>query len=242
MDTTVNEIADGIYRISTWVSSIGPTGFTFNEFLVDAEQPLLFHTGHRSFFPSVSKAISTVRPVSELRWISFGHVESDECGGMNQFLAAAPMAQVAHGVTACNVQLTEMADRAPRTLTDGESIDLGGKRVRYVDTPHVPHGWDAGVLYEETTGTLLCGDLFTHVGNPAPLVDSDVVEPAAVAEDIFHATCLTPDTGGTIRRLAELQPRTLAIMHGSSYSGDGATALRALADLYDERLAAALQV
>jgi flavorubredoxin len=242
MDTTITEIADGIYRISTWVSSIGPTGFTFNEFLVDAEQPLLFHTGHRSFFPSVSKAISTVVPVSDLRWISFGHVESDECGAMNHFLAAAPLAEVAHGMTGCMVSLTEMADRSPRTLTDGETIDLGGKRVRYVDTPHVPHGWDAGVLYEEATGTLLCGDLFTHVGNPPPLVDSDVVEPAAVAEDIFHATCLTPDTGNTIRRLAELQPRTLAIMHGSSYSGDGATALRALADLYDERLAAALQI
>jgi flavorubredoxin len=140
------------------------------------------------------------------------------------------------------VQLIEMADRAPRMLTDGETIDLGGKRVRYVDTPHVPHGWDAGVLYEETTGTLLCGDLFTHIGNPPPLVHTDVVEPAVVAEDIFHATCLTPDTGSTIRRLSELEPRTLAIMHGSSYSGDGAVALRALADMYDERLSAALQI
>src|SRR5579875_1619276 len=146
MDTTINEIAENIYRISTWVPVIGPGGFTFNQFLVDAEQPLLFHTGHRSQFPGVTEAIETVRPVSELRWIAFGHVESDECGAMNQFLDAAPDAQVTHGSLGCMVSLMEMADRPPRSLADGEVIDLGGKRVRDMDTPHVPHGWEAGVL------------------------------------------------------------------------------------------------
>lgn len=241
MDTSVDEIASGIYRLSTWVPAIGPGGFTFNQFLVDADEPLLFHTGHRSFFPSVTEAIASVLPVENLRWITFGHVESDECGAMNQFLEAAPRAEVAHGGLGCMVSLNEMADRQPRILADSEVVDLGGKRIRYLDTPHVPHGWEAGVLFEETTGTLLCGDLFTHFGNGPAVVGSDVVEPAIVAEDVFHATCLTPSTGPTIRRLAELEPGTLAVMHGSSFAGDASGALRRLADEYDTRLADALR-
>ena len=238
-ETTVNEIADGIYRLSTLNPHIGPSGFTFNQFLLLAEEPLLFHTGHRSMFTSVVEAIATVIPVERLRWITFGHVESDECGSMNNFLAAAPNAQVAHGVLGCNVSLNEMADRPPRAMVDGEVLDLGGKRVRHLDTPHVPHAWEARLLYEETTQTLLCGDLFTHLGDVPALVDGDIVGPAAVAEDVFHATCLTPSTGPTIRRLAQLQPRTLALMHGSSFIGDCASALHALADDYDGRLATA---
>jgi flavorubredoxin len=240
-ETTVTEIADGIYRISTLNPNIGPSGFTFNQFLMLAEEPLLFHTGHRSMFASVAEAIATVVPVDRLRWITFGHVESDECGAMNSFLAAAPDAQVAHGVLGCMVSLNEMADRPPRGLADGEVLDLGGKRVRHLDTPHVPHAWEARLLYEENTGTLLCGDLFTHVGDVPPLVEGDIVGPAAVAEDIFHATCLTPSTGPTIRRLAALKPRTLALMHGSSFTGDCAGALHALADDYDRRLSVAAQ-
>jgi flavorubredoxin len=238
-ETTVTEIADGIYRLSTLNPHIGPSGFTFNQFLVLAEEPLLFHTGHRSMFASVAEAIGTVVPVERLRWITFGHVESDECGSMNNFLAAAPNAQVAHGVVGCNVSLNEMADRPPRAMVDGEVLDLGGKRVRHLDTPHVPHAWEARLLYEETTQTLLCGDLFTHLGDVPALVDDDIVGPAAVAEDVFHATCLTPATGPTIRRLAQLTPRTLALMHGSSFTGDCASALTALADDYDRRLATA---
>jgi flavorubredoxin len=190
-------------------------------------------------FASVAEAIGTVVPVERLRWITFGHVESDECGSMNNFLAAAPNAQVAHGVVGCNVSLNEMADRPPRAMVDGEVLDLGGKRVRHLDTPHVPHAWEARLLYEETTQTLLCGDLFTHLGDVPALVDDDIVGPAAVAEDVFHATCLTPATGPTIRRLAQLTPRTLALMHGSSFTGDCASALTALADDYDRRLATA---
>jgi flavorubredoxin len=239
--TTVTEIGEDIYRLSTFVPQVGPTGFTFNQFLVNAEEPLLFHTGHRSMFDSVVEAINTVTSVESLRWITFGHVESDECGSMNQFLAAAPGSQVAHGALGCNVSLNEMADRPPRPLADGEVIDLGGKRVRHLDTPHVPHGWEARVLYEETTGTLLCGDLFTHFGDVPALVEDDIVGPAAVAEDVFKATCLTPDTGPTIRRLADLKPRTLALMHGSSFTGDCQAALLALADNYDQRLATTTQ-
>jgi flavorubredoxin len=239
MDTKVDEIADGIYRLSTLVPDIGPDGFTFNQFLVDADEPLLFHTGHRSMFPSVTEAMATLLPVERLRWITFGHIESDECGSMNELLAVAPQAQVAHGATGCMVSLNEMADRPPRALADGEVLDLGGKRVRHIDTPHVPHGWEARVLFEETTGTLLCGDLFTHLGNGPPVVTDDLVGPAAQAEDVFRASCLTPDTGPTMRRLADLAPSTLGLMHGSSFTGDGASQLLRLADEYDGRLAAA---
>jgi len=175
--TRIDEITDGIYRISTLVPGIGPDGFTFNQFLIDAEEPLLFHTGHRSMFASVTEAIATVLSLDRLRWIAFGHVESDECGSMNQFLAAALGAQVAHGALGCQVSLDEMADRLPRPLADGEVLDLGGKRVRHLDTPHVPHGWEARVIFEETTATLLCGDLFTHMGNGPALVETDLVGP-----------------------------------------------------------------
>jgi flavorubredoxin len=239
METQTNEIADGIYRFSTFVPEIGPTGFTFNQFLIKAEEPLLFHTGARGLFPLVSEAVAKILPVESLRWITFGHVESDECGSMNQFLAAAPSAQIAHGAMGCMVSLDDMADRPPRPLADGEVIDLGGKRIRHIDTPHVPHGWEARVLYEESTKTLLCGDLLTHLGNGPALTTDDLVEQAGAAEDMFLATCLTPTTGSTIRRLAELAPTTLAIMHGSSFTGDCAGALNRLADDYDTRVTAA---
>ena len=239
MDTTVTEIADGIYRFSTLVPDIGPTGFSFNQFLVDADEPLLFHCGPRAMFPLVSQAIATVIPVERLRWITFGHLESDESGAMNLFLAAAPDAQIAHTAIGCMVSINDLADRPPRPLGPDEVLDLGGKRVRNLDTPHVPHGWDAHVLYEETTGTLFCGDLFTQVGDGPAVTSTDLLDAAAQAEDMFGSTCLTPGTAPTIRALAALEPRTLAIMHGSSYEGDGATALLALADEYDRRLAAA---
>ena len=162
METRIDEIADGIYRLSTYIAEVAPpAGFTFNQFLVKADQPLLFHCGMRGIFPLVSGAVAKIVPVDSLRWITFGHVEADECGAMNKWLEAAPRAQVAHGYIACDVSLNDLADRAPRALNDGEVLDLGGKRVRYLDTPHVPHCWEAGVLYEETTGTLLCGDLLS---------------------------------------------------------------------------------
>jgi flavorubredoxin len=239
--TTVTEIADRIYRLSTWVPDVAPpAGFTFNQFLVDADEPLLFHAGHRQMFPLLADAVARIRPVEELRWITFGHVEADECGAMNSWLAAAPHAEVAHGAMGCMVSLDDLCDRPPRPLADGEVIDLGGKRVRHLDTPHVPHGWEARVLYEETTGTLLCGDLFTHVGNGQPLVEGDIVGPALDAEVMFRAMTLAPGTTGILSRLADLQPSTLALMHGSSFSGDGAGALRELAAQLESRFLAAV--
>jgi flavorubredoxin len=169
-------------------------------------------------------SVARILPVNRLRWVTFGHVEADECGSMNNWLAAAPDAQVAHGVTGCLVSLNDMADRPPRPLADGEVLDLGGKSVRHLDTPHVPHGWDAGVLYEETTGTLLCGDLFTHLGNGPALTSDDIVEPAMDAETIFRSTSLAPDTASVMRRLGDLAPNVLALMHGSSFNGDGSRA------------------
>lgn len=236
METKTNEIADGIFRLSTFVPEVTPQGFTFNQFLIRAEEPLLFHTGLRHMFPQISEAAAKILPVEELRWITFGHVEADECGSMNQWLAAAPRSQVAHGVIGVDVSLSDLADRAPRSLQDGEVIDLGGKRVRHIDTPHVPHAWEARVLFEETTRTLLCGDLFTHTGNGPALTSEDIVGPAKAAEAVFRASCLTPSTGATIRRLAELEPRTLALMHGSSFDGDAPRALRELAAAYDDWL------
>src|SRR5690606_3111667 len=200
------EIADGIYRFSTYVPEVGPTGFTFNQFFVDADEPLLLHTGMRALFPAVSAAVARIRPVEQLRWITFGHVEADECGAMNLFLDAAPNAEVAHGEVGCLVSIDDLADRPPRRLADGEVIDLGGRRIRHLDTPHAPHNWEARVLYEETTGVLFCGDLMTQLGNGPALTDTDLVEPATVAEDVFHATSIGPAAPAALNRLAELQP------------------------------------
>jgi flavorubredoxin len=241
MDTRIDEVADHIYRFSTFVPDVGPTGFTFNQYLIDDEQPLLFHTGARHMFPAISAALATVTPVERLRWITFGHVESDECGAMNEFLAAAPHAEVAHGGLGCMVSLNDLADRPPVPLTHGQVIELGAHRVRHLDTPHVPHGWEARLLFEESTSTLLCGDLFTQLGDGPAVTGDDIVGAAAMAEDVFGATCLTPRTGTTIRDLAVLAPTTLAVMHGTCFSGDGAEALLALADDYDSRLGAAME-
>ena len=169
MQTRVTEIADKTYRLSTFVPEIGPTGFTFNQFLIDDEQPLLFHTGPRAMFPLVSEAIASITPVERLRWITFGHVESDECGSMNEFLAAAPHAEVAHGVMGCMVSLNDLCDRMPVPLAGDQVLDLGSHRLRHIDTPHVPHGWEARVLFDETTNTLLAGDLFSNLGDPPPV-------------------------------------------------------------------------
>jgi flavorubredoxin len=234
METTVTEIADGIYRLSTLTDAV-PGGFTFNQFLVSGDEPLLFHTGPKALFATVSDAMNTVVPVGTLRWVTFGHWEADESGALNDWLAAAPRAELAVGAIGTMLSGNDQAIRPPRPLADGEVLDLGGKRVRWVDTPHVPHGWDAGLLFEETTGTLLCGDLLTQTG-AAPTTMGDVVGPAIALEDMMRATSLTPRTAPTIRRLADLRPSTLALMHGPSFSGDGASALLGLADHYQGRL------
>lgn len=240
MQTTVHEIAEGVYRLSTYVDDGIPGGFTFNQFLIDADEPLLFHAGPRAMFPSVSGAVAQVMDIARLRWLSFGHVEADECGAMNLWLAAAPHAEVAFNGLGCDVSLADMADRPPRPFDDGERLDLGGHVVQVLATPHVPHGWEAQVLYDESTGTLFCGDLGSQTGEPPAIVhDADIVSAALAAEDLFGATCLTPATAPTIRRLAALAPRTLALMHGPAFAGDGAAVLHGLADAYADRVARA---
>jgi len=238
METRTDEIADGIYRFSTFLPG---AGIVFNQFLVDAEEPLLFHTGLRALFPGVSGAVRAVMPVERLRWISFGHFEADESGAMNEWMAIAPHAQVAHTTTGVLVSVLDQAVREPRGLADGEVIDLGGKRVRHLATLHVPHAWDAGLMYEETTGTLFAGDLFTVMGDGPATTTDDLVGAAITAEEVFRSTSLTPFTALTIERLATLEPRTLALMHAPAYLGDASRALRDLAGAYRGMVAAALE-
>lgn len=238
MNTRIDEIADGIFRLSTFVPQVAPpAGFTFNQFLILGDEPLLFHTGMRQLFPSVRTALGTVLSPERLRWVSYGHFESDECGAMNEWLAIAPRATAAHGRTGVEVSLGDFANRTPRMLEHGEVLDLGGgKRVRYLDTPHAPHGWDAGVMFEESTRTLLSGDLFTQLGDGAALTRGDIVGPAIVAEDLFQASALHPTTPRILHDLAALSPRTIALMHGPSFEGDGSAALQALAEDYERRV------
>ena len=186
----------------------------------------------RQLYPLVSAAVASLVPLETLRWISFAHVEADECGAMNLFLADAPDAQVVHGELACAVSLNDLADRPPRPVVDGEVLDLGRHRMRFIPTPHVPHNWESGLWFEETTRTLFAGDLFAQVGDGPAVVTDDLVDAALLAESIFHETSGGPDLAPTIARLADLEPTTLAVMHGSSHRGDGATQLRSLAAGY----------
>jgi flavorubredoxin len=242
VETKVAEIAAGVYRLSTFIPEVEPGGLSFNQFLIAGDEPLLFHTGMRGLFPLVREAVGRVIAPERLRWITFGHYEADECGSMNEWLAIAPDAQVAHGQTAVMVSLNDAANRPPRQLQDGEVIDLGaGKRVRYIDTPHTPHGWEAGVMFEESTRTLLCGDLFTQYGAASTITESDIVGPAIASEDIAGYSSLHPSMGANIRKLAKLAPRTLALMHGPAFQGDGPAALLALSADYDRRVAAAMR-
>lgn len=236
MNTRVTEIADRIYQLSTFSPTSGPSGLTYNVFLVDGDEPLLFHTGKRAMWGDVSEAVASVMPLKRLRWITFGHFEADECGAMNEFLGAAPEATVAHGRIGVMVTVADQTIRPPRPLVDGEVLDLGGKRMRRLETPHVPHGWDAGLFYEETTGTLFCGDLFTRGGDCKGLTGGEILTEAAAFEKAMQSTSLGPRTAPTIRRLAALQPRMLAPMHNAAYTGDAGAALHGLADWYEDEL------
>lgn len=240
MDTSIHEIADGVYRLSTLVVEAAPGGMTFNQYLVDGAEPLLFHTGGRLLFPSVAEAVSKVIAVEQLRWVSFGHVEADECGSVNIWLQAAPGAEVVFNPLGCMVSLNDLCDRPPVPV-DVLALDTDAHRLRVLATPHVPHGWEAQVLFDEITGTLFCGDLFSQTGGgPALVHDSDLVSPAMSAEDAFGGTALTSTTAPTIRRLAELRPRTLALMHGPAFAGDCRQALLDLADSYEARFVRSL--
>lgn len=235
METRVTEVADGIHQLSTFVGA--PVGF--NQYLIVADEPMLFHTGMRQMFPLVSTGVSKVLPASTLRWVSFGHVEADESGSMNDWLAIAPHATVAQSEIGCMVSIGDLADRPPRPLADGERLDIGGHIVQWLDTPHVPHAWEAGVLYDATSRTLFCGDLFTQFGEYEATTTGDIVGPAVQAEDDAPgALSLHPSSGATIRRLADLDIATLALMHGPAFTGDCRAALLDLAADFDRRIAA----
>jgi flavorubredoxin len=229
LETTVDEIADGVFRFSTWLPGITAHGFTFNQFLLTGEQPFLFHCGMRQLFPQVSAAIGKIIQLEQLRWISFAHVEADECGGVNLLLNAAPHAEVIHGPLAVSLSLNDMCDRPPVVAPDGVH-DVGGHRLQFIPTPHVPHNWESGLWFDETTSTLLCGDLLTHTGRVPALTQSDCVAPALAAEEQFGAFGRTTNLAPTLERLAQLRPATLATMHGSAFAGDGAAQLRGLSD------------
>jgi flavorubredoxin len=225
----VSDVADGIYRISTPVDVV-PGGFSFNQYLVVDEEPLLFHTGPRRMFPLVREAVAAVLPVERLRHVGFSHFEADECGSLNEFLAVAPLASPLCGRIAAMVSVDDVADRPARALADGELLVLGRHTVRWLDTPHVPHAWECGFLFEETSRTLLCGDLFTQPGASHPaLTTGDILGPSEAMRSGLDYWAHAASTRPTLERLASLQPTTLACMHGSAWTGDGAGLIRELA-------------
>src|SRR5450432_3934584 len=230
--TRIDEIAPSIYRISTPVppNPALPAGFTFNQFLIVDDQPVLFHTGARRLFPLVRDAVASVIAVEKLRWISFGHLEADETGSLVEWLAAAPNAVPLCGQIGAMLSIEDAASRAPRVLSDGETMEIGNKRVRWFDTPHVPHGWDAGLLAETTTRTLFCGDLFTQAGaDHPPVSEASIVGPSEAMRAAMDYYSNPRAAAAHVERLAATEPALLACMHGTSYRGDGASELRALA-------------
>lgn len=234
MNTRIDEVTKNLYRISTHLPEGPPGGITHNQFLVRADEPLLFHTGVPRLFSAVRDAVASVIDPSGIRWISSCHASRpDEYGSANEWLALAPRAQVAHGRVGCFLCLSELLVRPPRPLGDGEVLDLGGARVRWLDTPHVPGPWEAGVVFEEETTTLFCGDIFSRSGAAEVTTSSDIVQAAIAHEQRMHGYAVTPSTAPTLRKLAALDPKTLALMHGPTFRGDGAAPLRALADYFD---------
>ena len=229
--TNVHEIADGIFRINTPVMLPGDAGaFSFNQYLILDDEPLLFHTGLRQLFPLVREAVAHVMPVARLRHVAFSHVEADECGSLNQWLAAAPQAAPLCSSVAAIVSIGDLADRPPRGLADGDVVSLGRHSVRWLDAPHLPHAWECGYLIETSTSTLMCGDLLTQPGDGSVAVtEDDVLGPSEDFRRAMDYFSHTRDAGALIEKLAMTRPTTLACMHGSAWRGDGAAMLRALA-------------
>lgn len=226
--TCVDEVAAGIYRISTPMDVI-PGGFTFNSYLIADEEPVLFHTGYRKLFPATLEAIRKVMPVEKLRWIGGSHFEGDEFGALNELLAAAPEATAFGAGIGVLTSLNDFAMRPARGLADGEEFSIGGRRMKWIYTPHVPHGWDCGVLFDNSTKTLLCGDLFTQPGSNMPAVtESEVLTASEGMRGMMDYYAHAKSTGPILERLAELGPSMLACQHGSAYRGDGAALLREL--------------
>lgn len=231
--TNIHEIAEGIYRINTPIPpTVAPGGFSFNQYLIIDDEPLLFHTGLRRMFPLVQEAMAAVMPVEKLRYIAFSHVEADECGSLNEWLAVAPEAVPLCGRIAAMTSIEDMADRPPRVLSDEETLSLGKHTVQWLDTPHLPHAWECGFLMENHTRTFLCGDLFTQGGaEHPPITESDILGPSEALRKGLDYYAHSTNTSEMLERLAALEPRTMACMHGSAWQGDGAALLRELASV-----------
>ena len=234
--TSITEIADGIFRIHSPVPpSVIPGGFSFNQYLIVDDEPLLFHTGLRKLFPLVSEAIAKIIPLDTLRFIAFSHVEADECGALNEFLALAPKAQPVCSRVAAMTSINDIADRAPLVLTDNENLSIGSHTLKWFDTPHLPHGWESGLMFEEKTRTLFCGDLFTQPGvGQEAITSEDILEPSEMLRSKMAYFSQSPNSGAMLERLAETSPKLLACMHGSAWQGDGASLLRELAVRLDD--------
>ena len=230
-NTRIDEIANGIYRISTPVPPEAiPGGFTFNQYLIVDDAPLLHHTGLLKLFPAVRAAIASVIPVETLRYVSFSHYEADECGSLNEFLELAPRAEPLCSQVAKMVSVDDVALRPARGLADGEELSLGSHVVRWIDTPHLPHAWECGHLFETTTQTLFCGDLFTQGGDQhEPLTSGDILENSEAMRGALDYFSQTRQVHELMEKLAVTSPRILACMHGSAWQGDGAALLRQLA-------------
>ena len=240
MESNILEIAPDIYRISTFHPDFG---IQFNQFLIKDDEPFIMHTGMKKMFPITREAVASLIEPSKLRWIGFSHFESDECGALNELLNIAPNAQAVCSFVGAMVTVNDFADRPARALADNEVFAIGSHRLKFLATPHLPHGWDAGLFFEERDKTLLCSDLFFHPGDPEPLTESDVVGRAStsitegMAGPLANDMPYTPYTDATLHRLADLEPRTLALMHGTSFRGDGRRAILDLAGVIQEKLA-----
>ena len=229
--TNVSKVTEGIWRINTPIALEGGMAFSFNQYLVEADRPLLFHTGPRQLFPMVREAVAHIMSPSALRYIGFSHMEADECGSLNEWLATAPEAVPLCSAVGAMTSIGDIADRPPRAMADGEVLDLGGREVQWFDAPHVPHGWDNGFLFERVTGTLFCGDLFTQPGEGTEaLTEADILGPSESFREEMDYYAHGPETRPTLARLAATRPRTLACMHGSAWRGDGSGLLSKLAD------------
>ena len=226
--TRIDEVARGIYRICTPTDTI-PGGFTFNSYLVMDEEPVLFHTGWRRLFPLTAEAVKAVMPVEKLRWVGGSHFEGDEYGALNEFLAVAPEATPFGSEIGVLTSVSDFASRPARGFGDGEEFSIGSRRLKWVYTPHIPHGWDCGVLFDISTNTLLCGDLFTQPGsNMPPVTETEVLTSSETMRHAMDYYAHATGTSGVLERLAALRPTTLACQHGSAYRGDGGALLRAL--------------
>lgn len=233
MTTRIDEIASGIYRIHTPIQ-LPVGGFSFNQYLLVDDEPLLFHTGMKGLFPAVRAAIETVIPISRLRWIGFSHHEADENGALAEMLDAAPQATAVASLVGATISLADSVSRPARPLADGEVLTLGTKKLTWIDAPHLPHAWECGFMFESTTRTLLCGDLFTQPGNQhAPVVETDILGPSEAFRAQMDYFSHSRHTRANLDKLAALAPRTLACMHGSAWAGDGGKLLRTLADAWD---------